>query len=110
MDFLITDAMAQAAGGPGPQGGLMSFLPLVILFVAFYFFLIRPQMKRQREHQKLVEGLQKGDEIVTSGGLLGRISEVGDVYVKVEIARGVEARIQRPAVSAVLPKGTLKEI
>lgn len=110
MEFLIRDAMAQAAGGAGPQGGLMSFLPLIILFVAFYFFLIRPQMKRQREHQKLVEGLQKGDEVVTSGGLLGRISDVGDVYVKVEVARGVDVRIQRAAVSAVLPKGTLKEI
>jgi preprotein translocase subunit YajC len=110
MELLISDAMAQAAGGAGPQGGFMSFLSLIILFVAFYFLLIRPQMKRQREHQKLVEGLQKGDEVVTSGGLLGRINDVGDVYVKVEVARGVEVRIQRPAVSAVLPKGTLKEI
>lgn len=109
MNFLINDAMAQAAGTP-QQGGLMGFLPLMILFVAFYFFLIRPQMKRQREHQKLVQGLQKGDEIVTSGGLLGRITEVGDNYVKVEVAKGVEVKVQRPAVSSILPKGTIKEI
>ncbi|MGD9600701.1 MAG: preprotein translocase subunit YajC [Gammaproteobacteria bacterium] len=109
MNFLINDAMAQAAGAP-QQGGLMGFVPLMILFVAFYFFLIRPQMKRQREHQKLVQGLQKGDEIVTSGGLLGRITDVNDNYVKVEVAKGVEIRVQRPAVTSILPKGTLKEI
>ncbi len=109
MNFLINDAMAQTAG-PSAQGGLMGFLPLALLFVAFYFFLIRPQMKRQKDHSKLIQGLQKGDEVVTSGGLLGRVSEVGDVYVKVEVAKGVEVKIQRPAVSSILPKGTLKEI
>ena len=109
MNFLINDVMAQSTG-PSSQGGLMGFLPLVLLFVAFYFFLIRPQMRRQKEHSKLVRDLQKGDEIVTSGGLLGRISEVADNYVKVEVAKGVEVRIQRPAVSSILPKGTLKEI
>lgn len=109
MNFLIQDAMAQAAGG-AQQGGLMGFLPLIILFIAFYFFLIRPQMKRQREHQKLVQGLQKGDEVVTSGGMLGRVSELNDAYLKIEVAKGVEVKIQRAAVSTVLPKGTLKEI
>ena len=109
MSFLIDDAIAQAADA-APQGGLMGFLPLMILFVAFYFFLIRPQMKRQREHQKLIQGLQKGDEVVTSGGLLGRITEVGDHYVKAEIAKGMEVKIQRSAVSSILPKGTIKEI
>ena len=109
MNFLINDVMAQGTS-PSSQGGLMGFLPLVLLFVAFYFFLIRPQMRRQKEHSKLVRDLQKGDEIVTSGGLLGRISEVADNYVKVEVAKGVEVRIQRPAVSSILPKGTLKEI
>ena len=88
----------------------MSFLPLVILFIAFYFFLIRPQTRRQKEHQKLVEDLQKGDEVVTSGGLLGRINEVADSYVKIEVAKGVEVKIQRAAVSTILAKGTLKEI
>ena len=109
MNFLINDVMAQGTG-PSSQGGLMGFLPLALLFVAFYFFLIRPQMRLQKEHSKLVRDLQKGDEIVTSGGLLGRISEVADNYVKVEVAKGVEVRIQRPAVSSILPKGTLKEI
>lgn len=109
MNFLINDVMAQGTG-PSSQGGLMGFLQLALLFVAFYFFLIRPQMRRQKEHSKLVRDLQKGDEIVTSGGLLGRISEVADNYVKVEVAKGVEVRIQRPAVSSILPKGTLKEI
>ncbi len=109
MNFLIQDAMAQAAGG-AQQGGLMGFLPLIILFIAFYFFLIRPQMKRQREHQKLVQGLQKGDEVVTSGGMLGRVSELNEALLKIEVAKGVEVKIQRAAVSTVLPKGTLKEI
>ncbi len=88
----------------------MGFLPLIILFIAFYFFLIRPQMKRQREHQKLVQGLQKGDEVVTSGGMLGRVSELNEALLKIEVAKGVEVKIQRAAVSTVLPKGTLKEI
>lgn len=101
--------MAQTAGG-APQGGLMGFLPLVILFIAFYFFLIRPQMKRQREHTKLVQGLQKGDEVVTSGGLYGRIVEAADTHVRLEIAKGVDVRVQRPAISSVLPKGTLKDL
>jgi len=109
MEFLIRDAMAQTTGG-AQQGGLMSFLPLVVLFIAFYFFLIRPQMKRQREHQKLVQGLQKGDEVVTSGGLLGRITEASEHHVRLEIAKGVEVRLQRPAISSVLPKGTLKDL
>ncbi len=109
MDFLINDALAQTAQAP-QQGGLLGFLPLMILFVAFYFFLIRPQMRRQREHQKLVEGLSKGDEIVTSGGVLGRITEVGDNYVKVDVAKGVELKVQRQAISSVLPKGTIKDI
>lgn len=109
MNFLIEDAMAQAAAAP-PQGGLMGFLPLMILFVAFYFFLIRPQMRRQREHQKLIQGLQKGDEVVTGGGLLGRITDVAEGYLKVEIAKGVEVKVQRATVSTILPKGTIKEI
>lgn len=109
MNFLISDAMAQATS-PSTQGSLMGFLPLLLLFVAFYFFLIRPQMKRQKDHQKLILGLQKGDEVVTNGGLLGRISEIGDSYVKLEVAKGVEVKIQRPSVSSILPKGTLKEI
>ena len=111
MDFLINSAYAQAATDTaGGQQGLLGFLPLVILFVAFYFFLIRPQMKRQRDQQKVVEGLHKGDEVVITGGLLGRIAEVSDNYLKLEVAKGVEVKVQKHAVSAVLPKGTLKDI
>jgi preprotein translocase subunit YajC len=110
MNLLINEAYAQGAPAGGGAQGIMGFLPLVILFVAFYFFLIRPQMKRQREHQKLVEGLHKGDEVVTNGGVLGRVSDVADSYFKLEVAKGVELKIQKQAVSSVLPKGTLKEV
>jgi preprotein translocase subunit YajC len=109
MDFFIADAWAQAAPA-SPEQGAFAFLPLVVLFVVFYLFLIRPQVKRQKEHQKLVQGLGKGDEIVTNGGVAGRITDVGDNFLKVEIAKGVEVRLQKPAVSTVLPKGTLKDL
>lgn len=109
MSFLISDAWAQAAPAT-PQQGLLSFLPLIALFVVFYFSLIRPQMRRQREHQELVKGVSKGDEVVTNGGLLGRVTEVGDTFLKVEIAKNLEVRVQRHAISAIMPKGTLKEL
>ncbi|MBI2802553.1 MAG: preprotein translocase subunit YajC [Gammaproteobacteria bacterium] len=111
MDSLLNSAFAQSAtDATSTQQGLMSFLPLVILFVAFYFFLIRPQMNRQRDHQKIVEGLHKGDEVVITGGMLGRISDVGDNYLKLEVAKGIEVKVQKQAVATVLPKGTIKEI
>ncbi len=106
MDFLIASAYAQDAAPQG--GGLMSFLPLIIIFVIFYFLLIRPQMKRAKEHRQLVASLEKGDEIVTNGGLLGRITNVGDTFVTVELADNVSVKIQRHAVSSVMPKGTVK--
>ena len=109
MNFFIADAWAQAAPA-APEQSAFAFLPLIILFVVFYLFLIRPQVKRQKEHQKLVKALGKGDEIVTSGGIVGRIVEVGDNFLKVEIAKGVEVRLQKPAVTTVLPKGTLKDL
>ncbi len=110
MNFLISDAWAQAVVPDAPQQpGFFGFLPLLVLFVVFYLFLIRPQMKRQKDHQKMVQALHKGDEVATSGGLLGRITEVGDNYLKVEVAKGVEVRVQRQAVSAILPKGTIKD-
>ncbi len=109
MSFFITDALAQAATGTTEQSAF-AFLPLVVLFAVFYLFLIRPQVKRQKEHQKLVQALGKGDEIVTSGGIVGRIVEVGDNFLKVEIAKGVDVRLQKPAVTTVLPKGTLKDL
>ncbi len=107
MDLLISNAWAQ--GAPAAQEpGLAGFLPLVILFVVFYLFLIRPQMKRQKEHAKMVRELAKGDEAVTNGGLLGRITEVGDNFVKLEVAQGTEVKVQKQAVAQVMPKGTTK--
>lgn len=108
MEFFMRSAWAQngAAGG----GGLMGLLPLVLIFAVFYFFLIRPQMKQAREHKQMVEALAKGDEIVTNGGLLGRITRIGDNFIMVEIAPEIEVRIQKHAVSATLPKGTLKSL
>ena len=107
MDFLISNAWAQAAPAT-PQGGLASFLPLAILFLVFYMFLIRPQMKRQKEAKAMIEALAKGDEVVTAGGMLGRINKLEDAYLMLEIASGVEIRVQRTAVIQVLPKGTIK--
>jgi len=105
MDFLIANAYAQDAAQPG---GLMSFLPLIIIFAVFYFLLIRPQMKRAKEHKNLVAALAKGDEVVTNGGLLGKIVELSDAFVTVEIADNVRVKLQRQAVASVMPKGTIK--
>ena len=109
MDFFIASAHAQAAGGaaaaPNP---IMSFLPLVILFGVFYFMLIRPQMKRAKEQRSMISALAKGDEVLTNGGLLGRIEDIADQFVTLEIASGVTVKLQKQAISAVLPKGTLK--
>jgi preprotein translocase subunit YajC len=107
MSFLISDALA-AAPPEGQPDPLMSFLPLVLIFVVFYFLLIRPQTKRAKEHKKMV-GLAKGDEVVTSGGLLGRITQVGENFVQLKVAEGVEVKIQKQAVSTLMPKGTVKE-
>lgn len=90
------------------QSSLMSMLPLVLMFVVLYFVMIRPQMKRQKEHKAMIEALAKGDEIATAGGLIGRISRLGDTYVGVELATGVEVQLQRNAIVQVLPKGTVK--
>jgi preprotein translocase subunit YajC len=106
MDWLISSAWAQA--GTPPSSGLVQFLPLILIFVVFYFLLIRPQAKRAKEHKAMVEGLQSGDEVVATGGMLGRITEAGENYLTVEIADGVRVKIQRTAISSVLPKGTIK--
>ena len=105
MDFFIASAYAQDAA---PQGGLLSFLPLIIIFIVFYFLLIRPQTKRAKEHRQLVEKLANGDEVVTNGGLLGRITHVGDSFVTVELADNVKIKLQKHAVASVVPKGTMK--
>ncbi|MFO1393584.1 MAG: preprotein translocase subunit YajC [Steroidobacteraceae bacterium] len=107
MDWLIPTAYAQAAGGAQPNA-FMQMLPLVLIFVVFYFLLIRPQTKRAKEHKAMVAALAAGDEIVTSGGILGRITEAGEQFLTVEVAEGVRVKIQRHTVSSVLPKGTLK--
>lgn len=108
MNFFVSDALAQAGGEAGGGAGLLQFLPLVVIFVIFYFLLIRPQQKRQKEHKKMTENLKKGDEIVTNGGLLGTISSVGDNFITLDVAEGVSLRVQRVAVSMMMPKGTLK--
>ena len=105
MDFLISSAYAQDAA---PQGGLMGFLPLILIFVVFYFMLIRPQMKRAKEHKKLVAELGVGDEVVTNGGLLGKITKVGESFITVELADNVNIKLQKHAVASVMPKGTIK--
>ena len=112
MSFFISDALAQSAPAAGtgapPEGGLMGFIPLILIFVLFYFLLIRPQAKRAKEHKQMVEALAKGDEVVTNGGVLGRINEVGDSFISVEIADGVVVKLQRSAVASLVPKGTYK--
>jgi len=106
MSFFISDAVAQTAS-TGGAGGIMSFLPMIALFVIFYFLLIRPQQKRQKEHKNMVSGLAKGDEIVTMGGVLGKITKVDENFVTVEVAQGTEIRVQRMSVQAMMPKGTV---
>jgi preprotein translocase subunit YajC len=109
MDFLIQAAWAQEAAQSGGNP-FLSLLPLVILFVVFYFLLIRPQTKRVKEHKQMVDSLAKGDEIVTNGGVVGKITILGDNFITVEVAPNVEVRLQRQAVSFVLPKGTIKDL
>ncbi|MES2481470.1 MAG: preprotein translocase subunit YajC [Pseudomonadota bacterium] len=107
--MFISSAYAQtAAAGGDMQSSLMSMLPLVLMFAVLYFVMIRPQMKRQKEARAMIEALAKGDEVVTAGGMLGRIAKLGDTYLGVEIAPGVEVQVQRSAVAQVLPKGTIK--
>ncbi|MBU0588228.1 MAG: preprotein translocase subunit YajC [Gammaproteobacteria bacterium] len=110
--MFISSAFAQtapaAAAGGDMQSSLMSMLPLVLMFVVLYFVMIRPQMKKQKEHRAMIEALAKGDEIVTAGGLLGKVNKLGDSYLTIEVANGVEMQVQRSAVVQVLPKGTIK--
>jgi len=105
MSFFISDAMAQSAGS---QASLMSFLPMIALFVIFYFLLIRPQQKRTKEHREMVTGLAKGDEVVTMGGMLGKITAVDDNFITLNIAKDTDVRVQKASVQAMMPKGTVK--
>lgn len=101
---------AHAAPAPQQADPLMSFLPLIVIFVLFYFMLIRPQMKRAKEQRKMLEGLQKGDEVVTNSGQVGRVVKVGEQYVSLEIAEGVVTHVQKQSVQTLLPKGTIKNL
>jgi preprotein translocase subunit YajC len=108
---MISLAHAQtAAASPDPTGGLMQFLPLILMFVVLWFLMVRPQMKKAKEHKALLAALQKGDEVVTQGGIVGRITKVGENYIGLEVAEGTEIIVQKPAVGIVLPKGTLKTL
>jgi len=112
---LISNAYAQAAGAAAdPTGGLMGMLPIILMFIVLWFVMIRPQMKKAKEHQKMVSELAKGDEVVTQGGMVGRITKVGENYLTLEVAElkdsPVEVTIQKSAIGALLPKGTLKTL
>jgi preprotein translocase subunit YajC len=108
MNFLISDAWAQAAPGGAP-GGQFQFAILMAVFIGlFYFMLIRPQQRRAKEHQNLVSKLSAGDEVVTNGGLLGKVTDVGDTFVTLEVADGVRVKVQKVQIAALMPKGTLK--
>ena len=107
---MISLAHAQTAGAADPTGGLMQLLPMILMFVVLWFLMIRPQMKKSKEHKALLAALAKGDEVVTQGGILGRIVKVDDSYVTVEIATGTEVVVQKPSIGLVLPKGMLKSL
>ena len=108
---MISLAHAQTAGAAAdPTGGFMQLLPMILMFVVLWFLMIRPQMKKAKEHKALIGALQKGDEVVTGGGLVGRITKVDDNYITLEIAEGTEVLVQKPAVAIALPKGTLKSL
>jgi preprotein translocase subunit YajC len=111
MDWLISSAWAQAAGGAQAQPGSSISMVFILIFIGvFYFFLIRPQNKRAKEHQAMIAALETGAEVVTSGGILGKVTELGEQFATVEIADGVQIKVQRNTINQVLPKGTLKNV
>lgn len=107
--MFISNAYAQSSI-PGLDGNLMSFLPIILMFVVLYFLMIRPQMKRQKEQKNMMDALAKNDEVVTAGGVLGKVTKVADGYVTVEISTGTEIIVQKSAITMLLPKGTIKAI
>lgn len=109
--MFISNAFAQtAAADPTTMGSMASFLPIILMFVVLYFLMLRPQMKRQKEQKAMMDALARGDEVVTAGGILGRVTKVADPYVTLEIASGTEVTVQKIAVATLLPKGTLKSL
>jgi preprotein translocase subunit YajC len=110
MSFFISDAIAEAAATTPQQGDpLMSLILPIGLVVLFYFFLIRPQSKRQKEHRTMVAGLQKGEEVITTGGILGKVIQINDDFITLEIAKDISMKVQKNAVQTIMPKGTLKD-
>ena len=112
MSFWVSDAVAAVANGaePAHADGSFSLVMIIAIFVLFYFMLIRPQNKRAKEHRDLINQVKTGDEVVTLGGMLGKVLDVGEHYLKVSIAEGIDVQLQRSAISSVLPKGTLKSL
>jgi preprotein translocase subunit YajC len=108
LNVFISNAYAQTVGGL--ESNLTSFLPIILMFVVLYFLMIRPQMKRQKEQKTMMDALAKGDEVVTAGGLLGKVTKVADGYVTLEVAPGTEIVVQKSAVTTLLPKGTVKSL
>ena len=107
MNF-FTEAYAQAASTASGSDTLMQFLPLIFIFVVFYFILIRPQSKRAKEHARMLTTLTRGDEVVTNGGLLGKITEVGENFFQLEVADTLQVKVQKQAIASLMPKGTIK--
>jgi preprotein translocase subunit YajC len=107
MNFLISDAWAQ--GEASATGGLIGLLPLVLIFVLFYFLLIRPQQKRAKQHREMVAAIKKGDEVVTTGGTLGLVTDVGENFITLDISNGVKVKVQKHAIASMMPKGTIKD-
>ena len=108
--MLISNAYAQTAAAAGPMDSIMQFLPIILMFAVLYFLMLRPQQKKAKEHKALLDALSKGDEVLTQGGLAGRVTKVGDDFVSISIADNVEIQMQKPAITLVLPKGTLKNL
>ena len=108
MSLFISEAWAQSGGAP-QGGGLLGLLPIVLIFVLFYFLLIRPQQKRQKQHKEMVASLKKGDEVVTVGGTLGKITDVGENFITLAVTDSVEVKVQKHAVQTMMPKGTIKD-
>jgi preprotein translocase subunit YajC len=110
LSVLISDAYAQAAGGASQGDTLLTFLPMIAIFVVFYFLLIRPQQKKAKDTRAMLDALEKGNEVVTAGGIVGRITKLTDQYASLEVAPNVEMTVQRGAIAQLLPKGTIKAI